>query len=80
LGWQPDPTRASFIATDAGVYHSDNQWFRIVLPIPGSYSPSADPNTWWWSLRYRSAVGTTAVDTVTFAIGLKGSPSRLLQS
>jgi hypothetical protein len=80
LGWQPDPTRASFIATDAGVYHSDNQWFRIVLPIPGSYSPSADPNTWWWSLRYRSAVGTTAVDTVTFAIGLKGSPSRLIQS
>lgn len=80
LGWQPDPTRASFIATDAGVYHSDNQWFRIVLPIPGSYNPGPDPNTWWWSLRYRSAVGTTAVDTVTFAVGLKGSPARLIQS
>lgn len=83
LGWQPDPTRASFIATDAGpplVFHSDNKWFRIVLPIPGSYNPGPDPNNWWWSLRYRSGVGTTAVDTVTIAIGLKGSPARLLQS
>jgi len=80
LGWQPDPTRASFIATDAGVYHSDNQWFRIVLPIPGSYDPGPDPNNWWWKLRYRAAVATTAVDTVTFAIGLKGSPAHLIQS
>ena len=39
-----------------------------------------DPVSPFWSLRYVTSADVTAADTVTVAVGLRGSPARLIQS
>jgi hypothetical protein len=69
---------ASWAATDGGGYHSDNVWTRLLIPVPGNYSPNAiDPSTWWWQLQYQTAPGTTAIDTVGYVVYYPGNPTRL---
>jgi hypothetical protein len=70
---------AQYVATDGTGAHGDNVWCRIVLPIPASYSPNPnDPSTWWWSLQYSSAVGTTSVDTFAVVVTFTGNPAHLV--
>jgi Flp pilus assembly protein TadG len=70
---------AQYVATDSTGAHCDNVWCRLVLPIPASYSPNPnDPTTWWWSLQYSSAVGTTSVDTFAVVVTFNGNPAHLV--
>ena len=51
------------------------------VPVPiTAYAPGANPNNWWWSLRYQISTNITATATITVAIGLKGNSAHLLQS
>lgn len=77
ISTQPDLTKASFVSTLAGTRCYNGHWIHIDLPIPASYSPGP---SWWWQLQYQTGVATTADDTVTIAVSLKGSPVHLLQS
>jgi len=70
-------TTASFVATDTSNGTTRNgHWVHIELPIPANYNPA--PGNDWWSLQYVTGAGTTATDTVTVAVGLKGGPVHLL--
>ncbi|MEO6797677.1 MAG: hypothetical protein ABI401_10330 [Candidatus Dormibacter sp.] len=70
-------TRASFVATDTSNGTTRNgHWVHVELPIPSSYNPT--PGQDWWSLQYLTGPNTTAVDTLTVAVGLKGGPVHLL--
>jgi hypothetical protein len=70
-------TTASFVATDTSNGTTRNgHWVHIELPIPANYNPA--PGNDWWSLQYVAGAGTTATDTVTVAVGLKGGPVHLL--
>jgi hypothetical protein len=69
---------ASVAATVGGVTFYNGHWLDIELPIPPGYNPGSDPNSWWWSLRYTTPVGTTANDTVTVAVGFGGAPGHLI--
>ncbi len=66
---------ASFIATNANTTRNGH-WVHIELPIPSNYNPL--PGQDWWSLQYVTGAGTTATDTVTVAVGLKGGPVHLV--
>jgi hypothetical protein len=66
---------ASFIATNANTTRNGH-WVHIELPIPSNYNPQ--PGQDWWSLQYVTGPGTTATDTVTVAVGLKGGPVHLV--
>jgi hypothetical protein len=66
---------ASFIATNSGISRNGH-WVHIELPIPSNYNPL--PGQDWWSLQYVTGAGTTATDTVTVAVGLKGGPVHLV--
>jgi hypothetical protein len=69
-------TTASFVATDTGAGISRNgHWVHIELPIPANYAPT--PGNGWWSMQYVTSPNTTATDTVTVAVGLKGGPVHL---
>lgn len=68
---------ASFVATDTSNGTTRNgHWVHIELPVPSNYNPQ--PGNDWWSLQYVAGAGTTATDTVTVAVGLKGGPVHLL--
>jgi len=68
---------ASFVATDTSNGTTRNgHWVHIELPVPANYNPA--PGNDWWSLQYVAGAGTTATDTVTVAVGLKGGPVHLL--
>ena len=68
---------ASFVATDTSKGTTWNgHWVHIELPVPANYNPA--PGNDWWSLQYVAGAGTTATDTVTVAVGLKGGPVHLL--
>lgn len=68
---------ASFVATDTSNGTTRNgHWVHVELPIPSTYNPT--PGNDWWSLQYVAGANTTATDTVTFAVGLKGGPVHLL--
>ncbi|HEV2012383.1 MAG TPA: hypothetical protein VGR77_00640 [Candidatus Dormibacteraeota bacterium] len=66
---------ASFIATNSTTTRNGH-WVHIELPIPSNYNPQ--PGQDWWSLQYVTGAGTTATDTVTVAVGLKGGPVHLI--
>jgi hypothetical protein len=68
-------TTASFIATDSNTSRN-GQWVHIELPVPANYNPL--PGQDWWSLQYVTGAGTTATDTITVAVGLKGGPVHLV--
>ena len=74
------PQTATVRATSSGATNYNGHWVRFEVPIPASYSPGANPNNWWWSLRYQISTNVTATDTLTFAVGLKGNPAHLLTS
>jgi len=74
------PQTATVRATTGGTTNYNGHWLRFEVPISAAYNPGANPNNWWWSLRYQISTGVTATDTVTFAIGLKGNPAHLLSS
>ena len=74
------PQTATVRATTAGSPTFNGHWLRFEVPVASSYAPGADPNNWWWSLRYQISTNVTATDTITVAIGLKGNPAHLLQS
>jgi hypothetical protein len=67
-------------ATSGGTTVYNGHWVRFEVPIPNSYNPGANPNNWWWNLRYQISTNVTATDTLTFAVGLKGNPAHLLIS
>jgi hypothetical protein len=70
-------TAASFVATDTSNGTSRNgHWVHIELPIPANYNPPAGSD--WWSLQYVAGANTTATDTVTVAVGLRGGPVHLV--
>ncbi len=70
-------TQASFVATDTGNGTTRNgHWVHVELPVPSNYNPT--PGNDWWSLQYVTGPNTTATDTVTVAVGLKGGPVHLL--
>ena len=75
-----DPTQAYVQATTGGTTHYNGHWLHFEIPIPTTYNPGANPNNWFWSLRYTISTGSTATDTVTIAVGLKGNPAHLLIS
>jgi len=75
-----DPTQAYVQAATAGRTNFNGHWVHFELPIPLTYSPGANPNGWYWSLKYSVTANVRATDTVTIAIGLKGNPAHLLQS
>lgn len=68
-------TQASFTATASGVTRNGH-WVHIELPVPPTYNPQ--PGQDWWSLQYVTGPNTTATDTVTVAVGLKGGPVHLV--
>jgi hypothetical protein len=74
------PQTATVRATSSGTLNYNGHWVRFEVPIPGNYAPGANPNNWWWSLRYQITTNVTATDTLTVAIGLKGNPAHLLIS
>ena len=74
------PQSAYVRATTAGTTNYNGHWLRFEVPIANTYNPGANPNNWWWSLRYQISSGVTSTDTVTFAVGLKGNPAHLLIS
>jgi len=74
------PQVATVRATSGGTTNYNGHWLRFEVPIPAAYAPGANPNNWWWSLRYQISTNVTATDTITVAIGLKGNPAHLLQS
>ncbi|HSS62749.1 MAG TPA: TadG family pilus assembly protein [Candidatus Limnocylindrales bacterium] len=74
------PQTATVRATTGGTTNYNGHWLRFEVPISGGYAPGANPNNWWWSLRYQISTNVTATDTVTFAVGLKGNPAHLLIS
>jgi hypothetical protein len=68
---------ASFVATDTSNGTTRNgHWVHVEMPIPSTYNPA--PGNDWWSLQYVAGANTTATDTVTVAVGLKGGPVHLL--
>jgi hypothetical protein len=75
-----NPTQAFVEATTSGTLHFNGHWVHFEVPIPATYSPGANPNNWYWYLRYNTSAAVTATDTVTIAIGLKGNPAHLLIS
>ena len=68
-------TQASFVATNSSTSRNGH-WVHVELPIPSNYNPA--PGQDWWSLQYVTGANTTATDTVTVAVGLKGGPVHLL--
>ncbi|HEY0493837.1 MAG TPA: hypothetical protein VGD57_10265 [Candidatus Dormibacteraeota bacterium] len=68
-------TQASFVATNANTSRNGH-WVHVELPIPSNYNPA--PGQDWWSLQYVTGANTTATDTVTVAVGLKGGPVHLV--
>ena len=68
-------TVASFIATDPNTSRNGH-WVHVELPIPSNYNPQ--PGQDWWSLQYVTGANTTATDTITVAVGLKGGPVHLV--
>ena len=77
------PTTAYFQATSGGTQFYNGKWVRIEIPVPNnnaSFINPAYPSTWWWRVEYVVGSGVTAVDTVSFAVGLKGNPAHLLIS
>ncbi|MDQ6883776.1 MAG: hypothetical protein M3077_05995 [Candidatus Dormibacteraeota bacterium] len=68
-------TQASFTATGNGVSRNGH-WVHVELPVPSNYNPT--PGADWWSLQYVTGPNTTATDTVTVAVGLKGGPVHLV--
>jgi hypothetical protein len=74
------PQVATVRATSGGNTNYNGHWLRFEVPIPSSYAPGANSNSWWWSLRYQISTNVTATDTITVAIGLKGNPAHLMQS
>jgi hypothetical protein len=74
------PQTATARATTGGTTNYNGHWIRFEVPVPPSYAPGANPNNWWWTLRYQISTGVTSTDTVSFAIGLKGNPAHLLSS
>jgi hypothetical protein len=75
-----DPTQAFVEATTGGGTHFNGHWVHFEVPIPTTYNPGANPNNWYWSVKYLITAGVTATDTITVAIGLKGNPAHLLIS
>jgi hypothetical protein len=76
--WASAPSNrvASFVAIDTRTgQSSDNLWVHLEIPIPSTYNPQ--PGQYWWSMQYITGAGTVAVDTVTVAVGLRGSPVHL---
>ena len=76
--WASAPSNrvASFVAMDTRTgQSSDNLWVHLEIPIPSTYNPQ--PGQYWWSMQYVTGPGTVAVDTVTVAVGLRGSPVHL---
>ena len=70
-------TSASFVATDTSNGTTRNgHWVHIELPVPANYNPA--PGNDWWSMQYVTGPNTTATDTVTVAVGLRGGPVHLL--
>lgn len=70
-------TQASFVATDTSNGTSRNgHWAHMELTIPSTYNPQ--PGQDWWSLQYLTGPNTTAVDTLTVAVGLRGGPVHLV--
>jgi hypothetical protein len=70
-------TTASFVATDTSNGTTRNgHWVHVELPVPSNYNPA--PGNDWWSLQYVAGANTTATDTVTVAVGLRGGPVHLL--
>ena len=67
-------------ATSGGTTIYNGHWLRFEVPISNTYNPGANPNNWWWQVRYQISTGVTATDTVTLAVGLKGNPAHLLIS
>ena len=55
-----DPTQAFAEPTSAGTKHFDGQWLHFEVPIPTTYSPGANPNNWWWKIRYLITPAGTA--------------------
>jgi hypothetical protein len=74
------PQTATVRATSSGSLNYNGHWIRFEVPVPGTYNPGANPNNWWWSLRYQITTNVTSTDTLTFAVGLKGNPAHLLIS
>jgi hypothetical protein len=77
------PNTAYFAATSGGTQFYNGKWVRIEIPVANNYASiinPADPSTWWWRVEYVVGSGVTAVDTVSFAVGLKGNPAHLLIS
>ena len=77
------PNTVFFNATSGGTQFYNGRWVRMEIPVPNNYASiinPADPNTWWWRVEYAVSGPVTAVDTVSFAIGLKGNPAHLLIS
>ena len=75
-----DPTQAFAEPTTGGTKHFDGQWLHFEVPIPTTYAPGANPNNWWWKMKYLITPAGTATDTFAIAIGLKGNPAHLLTS
>jgi Flp pilus assembly protein TadG len=61
---------------------ANNYWYRIEIPVPSNYDPCPNPlvpatcTDGFWHLQYITT--GTAGDTITYAVGLQGSPVRLL--
>ena len=75
-----DPTQAFAEPTTNGTKHFDGMWLHFEVPIPNNYNPGANPNNWWWKMKYLITPAGTANDTFAMAIGLKGDPAHLLIS
>ena len=75
-----DPTQAFAEPTTSGTKHFDGMWLHFEVPIPNNYNPGANPNNWWWKMKYLITPAGTANDTFAMAIGLKGDPAHLLIS
>jgi hypothetical protein len=73
-----NPATATFRAASGGNVLYNGHWIDMRIPVPSTYSPGANPNLWYWSLKYATSSGTTATDTETMAVGLAGSPAHLL--
>lgn len=73
------PDYASWISNDAGINWNNGHWIHAEIYIDPTYC-SGGCGSYYWFLRYRASAATTAQDTMTFRVGLKGAPAHILDS
>jgi len=75
-----DPTQAFAEPTTGGVKHYGRPLAALRGAIPTNYNPGANPNNWWWSMKYLITPAGTANDTFALRDRPEGNPAHLLIS